>query len=104
MITDLSRGTPLPKDKSRTFNDHAEEMLAHFAGIDRAELLKTIVALTIMDMRYGNKREERAACDLLNLVQAEAVEQLKAHAEPANESSSPTAGGGSGGAQPKGTN
>ena len=85
MITDLSRGTPLPKDKSRTFNDHAEEMLAHFAGIDRAELLKTIVALTIMDMRYGNKREERAACDLLNLVQAEAVKQLKAHAEPANE-------------------
>ena len=85
MITDLSRGTPLPKDKSRTFNDHAEEMLAHFAGIDRAELLKTIVALTIMDMRYGNKREERAACDLLNLVQAEAVKQLKAHAEPAND-------------------
>ena len=87
MITDLSRGTPLPKDKSRTFNDHAEEMLAHFAGIDRAELLKTIVALTIMDMRYGNKREERAACDLLNRVQADAVKQLTAHAEPANNRS-----------------
>ena len=86
MITDLSRGTPLPKDsKCKTFNDHAEEMLAHFAGIDRAELLKTIVALTIMEMRYGNKREERAACDLLNLVQAEAIKQLKAHAEPAND-------------------
>ena len=84
MITDLSRGKPLPEGKSKTFNDHAEEMLAHFAGIDRAELLKTIVALTIMEMRYGNKREERAACDLLNLVQAEAVKQLKAHAEPAN--------------------
>lgn len=76
MITDLSRGKPLPEGKSKTFSDHAEEMLAHFAGIDRAELLKTIVALTIMDMRYGNKREERAACDLLNLVQAEAVKQL----------------------------
>ena len=60
-------------------------MLAHFAGIDRAELLKTIVALTIMDMRYGNKREERAACDLLNLIQAETVKQLKASAEPAND-------------------
>jgi hypothetical protein len=84
MITDLSRGKPLPEGKSKTFNDHAEEMLAHFAGIDRAELLKTIVALTIMDMRYGNKREERAACDLLNLVQEEAVKQLKASAEPAN--------------------
>ena len=87
MITDLSRGTPLPEGKSKTFNDHAEELLAHFAGIDRAELLKTIVALTIMYLRYGNKREERAACDLLNLVQAEAVKQLKAHAEPANEKS-----------------
>lgn len=85
MITDLSRGKPLPEGKSKTFNDYAEEMLAHFAGIDRAKLLKTIVALTIMDMRYGNKREERAACDLLNLVQAEAVKQLKALAEPANE-------------------
>jgi len=77
MITDLSRGTPLPEGKSKTFADHAEEMLAHFAGLDRADLLKTIVALTIMDMRYGNKREERAACDLLNLVQSEAVKQLK---------------------------
>ena len=83
MIPDLSRGTPLT-GKSKTFDDYAEELLANFAGIDRAELLKTIVALTIMDMRYGNKREERAACDLLNLVQAEAVKQLKAHAEPAN--------------------
>ncbi len=36
-------------------------------------------------MRYGNKREERAACDLLNLVQAEAVKQLKASAESAND-------------------
>ena len=74
MITDLRNhvlSSPL------TFNDHAEELLAHFSGIDRAELLKTIVALTIMDMRYGNKREERAACDLLNRVQAEAVKQLK---------------------------
>jgi hypothetical protein len=60
-------------------------MLAHFAGIDRADLLKTIVALTIMDMRYGNKREERAACDLLNLVQSEAVKQLKASAADRRE-------------------
>jgi hypothetical protein len=88
MITDLSRGNPLPEGKSKTFNDHAEEMLAHFAGLDRAKLLRTIVALAIMDMRYGNKREERAACDLLNLMQAEAVKQLKASAESANEKSS----------------
>jgi hypothetical protein len=87
-MTDLSRGNPLPEGKNKTFNDHAEELLANFAGVDRAELLKTVVALAIMDMRYGNKREERAACDLLNLVQAEAVKQLKASAKSANEKSS----------------
>jgi len=77
MITDLARGTPLPECESKTFHEHAEEMLAHFAGLDRADLLKTIVALTIMDMRYGNKRQERAACDLLNLIQEQAIKQLK---------------------------
>lgn len=86
MLTDLSRGMPLPKDsKCKNFNDYAEELLSNFPGIDRAKLLKTVVALAIMDMRYGNKREERAACDLLNLVQAEAVKQLKARAESASD-------------------
>ena len=84
MITDLSRGTPLPAGKSKTFWDHADELLNQFPGVNRADLLTSIVALTIMDMRYGNKREERAACDLLNLIQEEAVKQLKASAEPAN--------------------
>ena len=69
---------------SKTFNDYAEEMLAKFPGVDRAKLLKTVVALAIIDTEYGNKREERAACDLLNLVQSEAVKQLKASAESAN--------------------
>jgi hypothetical protein len=81
MIPDLSRGTPLPEGKSKTFGAHAEDLLAHFAGIDRAELLKTIVALTIMEMCYGNKREERAACDLLNLVQEEALKQMQERAK-----------------------
>jgi hypothetical protein len=58
MITNLSRGRPLPEGKSKTFNEHAEEMLTHFAGIDRA------------------------ACDLLNLVQVEAVKQLNSHSTP----------------------
>lgn len=93
MTTDLSRGTPLPKDsKCKNFNDHSEELLANFPSVDRAKLLKTVVALAIMDMRYGNKREERAACDLLNLVQAEAVKQIKASTESANaEVSGPAA-------------
>lgn len=56
MITNLSRGRPLPEGKSKTFNEHAEEMLTHFAGIDRAELL--------------------------NLVQVEAVKQLNSHSTP----------------------
>lgn len=70
------------ENKSKTFNDHAEDLLARFPGTDRAKLLKTVVALALMDTRYGNKREERAACDLLNLVQAEAVKQLN-EAKPA---------------------
>ena len=62
---------------SKTWNDHAEDLLKNFPGVDRAELLKTMVALALMDTRYGNKREERAACDFLNLVQSEAVKQLQ---------------------------
>lgn len=68
-----------------SFLDHAEDLLAKFPGVDRSKLLKSVVALGLMDVRYGNKREERAACDLLNLVQEEAVKQLKASAEPSND-------------------
>ena len=62
---------------SKSFNDHAEELLARFPNVDRAKLLRTLTALYLMDVRYGGKREERAACDFLNLMQAEAVKQIK---------------------------
>lgn len=55
----------------------AEELLARFSGVDRAELLVTMIGGAYFDLKYGNKREERAACDFLNEVQAEAVKQIE---------------------------
>ena len=86
-VTDVTKST-LPKNKD--WGEMAEDLLARFPCVDRAELLKKMVAGCFFDMRFGNKREERAACDLLNLIQAEAVKQLKAYAEPANVSNSAT--------------
>jgi len=80
MATDMIKCNLPPKEN----RDLAEDLLARFPGVDRGELLKKMVSCAFFDMRHGNKREERAACDLLNLVQAEAVKQLKASAEPAN--------------------
>ena len=60
-----------------TFLDHADELLGRF-NADRAELLRHLTALYLMDFKYGNKREERAACDFLNLLQAEAIKLQKA--------------------------
>ena len=69
MITDVTKDT-LPKNKD--WSDMAEDLLARFPGVDRAELLKKVVAGCFFSMRFGNKREERAACDFLNEVQVEA--------------------------------
>ena len=63
----------------------AEDLLARFPGMDRAELLKKMVAGCFFDMRFGNKREERAACDFLNEVQVNAHKLQHAPAEPSNE-------------------
>ena len=63
----------MPESKSKTFLDHADELLDRHRGVDRAELLRSVTALYLMDFRYGNKREERAACDFINLLQAEAI-------------------------------
>ncbi len=56
----------LPKSEWR---DLAEDLLSRFPDVDRAELLKDVLAHCFFDMRFGNKREERAACDFLNEVQ-----------------------------------
>lgn len=71
--TDATKST-LPKKEWR---DLAEDLLAQFPGADRAELLKDVVAHCFFEMKYGNKREERAACDFLNEVQRIAVRDAK---------------------------
>lgn len=64
----------LPK---KTNHELAEDLLARFPGTDRAELLKDMVALCFYWMRWGNKREERRACDFLNEVQRIAIRNAK---------------------------
>lgn len=84
MPTDVTRST-MPPSKSATWYDHATEMLARFPGVNHTELLTQLTASYLMDFKYGNKREERAACDFLNLMQAEAIKLKPASAESANE-------------------
>jgi hypothetical protein len=78
MTTDITRST-MPESKSKTFLDHAGEFLSAevFTGVDRSELLRRMTALYLMDFKYGNKREERAACDFLNELQATAARLVK---------------------------
>lgn len=83
MPTDVTRST-MPPSNAVTWYDHASEMLARFPGVNHTELLTQLTASYLMDFKYGNKREERAACDFLNLLQAEAIKLRPAPAEPAN--------------------
>ena len=69
MITDVIRSTLPPKEN----HELAEELLARFPKVDRAELLKDMVGLCFFWMRHGNKREERAACEFLNELQRIAI-------------------------------
>jgi len=73
MMTDVTRDTlPLKND-----HELAEWLLARFPGVDRGELLKEMVALCFYWMRWGNKREERAACEFLNELQRIAMKVLE---------------------------
>ena len=62
----------------KEWSELAEDLLGRFPGVDRAELLKDMVAQCFFEMRYGNKREERAACDFLNEVQHKAAKMTEA--------------------------
>lgn len=84
MTTDVTRST-MPASSGKTYLDHAEELLAKFPGVDRVELLRQVTASYLMDFKYGNKREERSACDFLNLLQAEAIKLKERPAEHAND-------------------
>ena len=64
-------------DKCVTFYDHAEALLAKFPGVNRGELLIALTADALLNLLHGNKREEKAACEFLNLLQAEAVKQIQ---------------------------
>lgn len=69
MNNDVFKDTLKPKEN----HELAEDLLSRFPGIDRAELLKRMVAYYFFEMKHGNKREERAACDFLNAVQEKAI-------------------------------
>jgi hypothetical protein len=60
-------------------------MLARFPDVNHTELLTQLMASYLMDFKYGNKREERAACEFLNLLQVEAIKLRPTPAEPAND-------------------
>ena len=47
----------------------ADDLLARFPGVDHSAWLRKMTARAFTEMRYGNKREERAACDWLNALQ-----------------------------------
>ena len=89
MANDITRST-MPTSKSATWRDHAQELLDRFPGVDRSELLVYLTASYMMDLKYGNKREERAACDFLNLLQVEAIKLRPSPGGTANDSSSAT--------------
>lgn len=61
-MKDVTRNTLPPKEN----HELAEEFLDRFPNLDRADLLKQMVSLCFYWMRWGNKREERSACDFLN--------------------------------------
>ena len=81
MTTDVTKST-LPKNKG--WNEMADDLLARFPGVDRAELLKQMVAHYFFEMSYGTKAGERAACDFLNELQVKAHKLQHAPSEPAN--------------------
>lgn len=73
-MPDITRST-MPPSSGKTLGDGAEELLARFPDVDRHKLLIQLIVAYMLDFRYGNKQEERAACDFLNLLQAKALAQ-----------------------------
>jgi hypothetical protein len=69
----MTRST-VPQLSSREL---AKELLDRFPGVDRAGLLEDLVALCFMNLKHGNKREEREACDVLNHIQDFAAVRLE---------------------------
>ena len=51
----------------------ADDLIARFPGVDHSKWLREMTARAFTEMRYGNKRQERAACDWLNALQLAGV-------------------------------
>jgi len=66
---DVTKTSLPPKEN----HELAEELLSRFPKVDRSELLKDMVSLCFYWMRWGNKREEKQACDFLNELQRIAI-------------------------------
>lgn len=47
----------------------AGDLIARFPGVDHSHWLREMTARAFTEMRYGNKRQERAAVDWLNALQ-----------------------------------
>jgi hypothetical protein len=62
-----------PPAKGRTFLDDAKDLIGRLPHKDDSELLRQLTGSYLMDYEYGNKREQRVACDFLNLLQSEAI-------------------------------
>lgn len=82
---DVIKSSLPPKEN----HELAEDLLARFPGVCRAELLEDMVALCFYWMRRGSKREERAACDFLNELQRIAIRNHAMNAETPNPDSTP---------------
>lgn len=80
-MSDVVKHTLQPKENWEL----AEELLAKFPNVDRAELLKDMLGQCFYWMRWGNKREERQACDFLNEVQRIAIRKSKKHESHSGE-------------------
>lgn len=76
---DIIKSSLPPKEN----HELAEELLARFPGVDRARLLKDMVALCFFWMKWGNKREERAGCEFLNELQRIAIRDTQKPEKPA---------------------
>ena len=68
-MSDVTKST-LPR---KSWDELATDLLERFPGINRGELLKNLISHYFLEMKYGNKQEERAACDFLNLTQQLAI-------------------------------
>lgn len=70
----ITRSTMDGTLKGATYREQAADLIGKFPHADHSVILHRLIALALLDVRHGNKREERAGCDLLNCFQDIAAE------------------------------